>query len=214
MKSGTDQLFLGWKQLLQPLDVESFTIETTFAELVAAYSRRDRYYHNLEHIHAVLSTLSTLRTQAQNWQAVQFAAWLHDVVYDSQAKDNEAKSAEYAHILLSALSVSTNTIATTIRLILNTQHHQAETTDIDSQILLDADLAILSAPPNQYQRYAQAIRQEYAWVPEPDYCRGRQQVLERFLQRPQIYCTPYMQAKLEPLARRNLGRELQALAAP
>nr|WP_290225165.1 hypothetical protein [Trichocoleus desertorum] len=214
MQALTDELFLDWQKLLQQLGIESFTIQSTFAELVAAYSRCDRYYHTLEHIQAVFSTLDTLKSQAQDWQAVKFAAWLHDVVYEPQAKDNEAQSAEYARILLADLSVPSDTIATTVRLILNTQHHQAAATDINSQILLDADLAILGAPPHQYQRYAQAIRQEYAWVPEIDYRRGRQQVLERFLQRPQIYYTPDMQAKLEPLARDNLNRELQALSAP
>src|SRR6476646_8155877 len=105
MKLLIDVLFLDWQQLLQPLGVESCTIQSTFAELFAAYSHCDRYYHTLEHIQSVLNTLNSLKTQAQNWQAVQFAAWLHDVVYDPQAQDNEAKSADYAHILLATLSV-------------------------------------------------------------------------------------------------------------
>jgi hypothetical protein len=32
----TDELFLDWQKLLQPLGVESFTIQSTFAELVAS----------------------------------------------------------------------------------------------------------------------------------------------------------------------------------
>ncbi len=47
MRALTDQLFSGWQQLLQQLGVEPFTIRSTFAELVAAYSQRDRYYHIL-----------------------------------------------------------------------------------------------------------------------------------------------------------------------
>ena len=212
MNQRIEQLSLDWQQLLQPFGVPATTAQTTFAEIVAAYSCPHRYYHNLEHIQSVLNTLKTLKNQAQDWQAVQFTAWLHDVVYDSQAKDNEEKSAEYARILLGNLSVPSAIIATTVRLILNTQHHQAEATDTDGQILLDADLAILGAPFEQYQRYAQAIRHEYAWVTEIDYRQGRQQVLERFLHRPKIYYTPYMQTTLEPLARDNLRRELQTLA--
>jgi predicted metal-dependent HD superfamily phosphohydrolase len=213
MKNLTDELFGNWQQLLQPFEIEQGTVQTTFAAIATAYSSPQRYYHNLEHIQAVLSTISTLQEQAQDWQALKFAAWLHDVVYDPQAKNNEAKSADYARILLANLSVPSVTITNTVRLILNTQHHQAAATDIDSQILLDADLAILGAPADQYQRYAQAIRQEYAWVTEIDYRRGRQQVLERFLQRSKIYYTSNMQTTVEPLARNNLSRELQSLFA-
>jgi predicted metal-dependent HD superfamily phosphohydrolase len=213
MKNLADELFLDWQQLLQPFEIEQGTVQTTFAAIAIAYSSPQRYYHNLEHIQAVLSTVGTLQEQAQDWQAIQFAAWLHDVVYDPQAKNNEAKSADYARILLANLSVPSALITNTVRLILNTQHHQAADTDIDSQILLDADLAILGAPPDQYQRYAQAIRQEYAWVTEIDYRRGRQRVLERFLQRPKIYYTSTMQTTVEPLARNNLSRELQLLSA-
>jgi len=61
MRALTDQLFSGWQQLLQQLGVEPFAIRSTFAELVAAYSRRDRYYHTPEHIHAVLGALNTLK---------------------------------------------------------------------------------------------------------------------------------------------------------
>ncbi len=64
--------------------------------------------------------------------------------------------------------------------------------DYDSQVLLDADLAILATNQVLYGEYAHAIRQEYSWMAEADYITGRQQVLERFLQRSRIYFTPLM----------------------
>jgi predicted metal-dependent HD superfamily phosphohydrolase len=134
------------------------------------------------------------------------AAWFHDAVYDTHAQDNEEKSAELAEMALSELPAET--IAQVRKLILCTKTHQAF--DAESELLLDADLAILSAEPTQYQNYAIAIRQEYRWVSAEDYRIGRSQVLERFLQRDRIYYTPMMQAK-ETIARRNLDTELQNL---
>ena len=78
-------------------------------------------------------------------------------------------------------------------------------------ILLDADLAILGADPDEYARYARAIRQEYAWVPEADYRRGRTTVLQGFLVRARIFRLDRIHERLDAAARRNLRDELAAL---
>ncbi len=53
--------------------------------------------------------------------------------------------------------------------------------------------------------YAQAIRQEYAAVPDELYRPGRRRVLEGFLARPQIYLTERLRALWEAPARANLS---------
>ena len=63
---------------------------------------------------------------------------------------------------------------------------KTEESNTDCHILLDADLAILGAPALDYDSYAQAIRQEYRWVPEASYRTGRRQVLQAFLQRKRV----------------------------
>jgi predicted metal-dependent HD superfamily phosphohydrolase len=205
----TDTLLCHWQNTLQPFDVDKLAAEKAFLKLVTAYSSPHRYYHTLQHIHHVLSTIDTLQIYAKNLAAVQLAAWFHDVVYDTQAQDNEEKSADYAYELLNNLSLPQNAIATVTRLILNTKHHQAAVDDYDSQVLLDADLAILATNSMQYQEYAHAIRHEYAWVSDADYIQGRKKVLEKFLQRQQIYCTPLMFEIAEQSARNNLQQEIQ-----
>ena len=82
--------------------------------------------------------------------------------------------------------------------------------DLAGQTLLDADLAILAADELLYDAYAEAIRREYAWVPEGDYRAGRVRVLERFLARPRIFFTPPM-AEAETRACDNLAREIGRL---
>lgn len=207
----TDTLLCHWQNTLQTFDVDKVAAEKAFRKLHAAYSSPHRYYHTLQHIHHVLSTIDILQIYTHNLAAVQLAAWFHDVVYDTQAQDNEDKSADYACELLSNLSLPENAIATVTHLILNTKYHQAAEDDFDSQVLLDADLAILAANTVQYQEYVHAIRQEYAWVSDADYLQGRKQVLEKFLQRPRIYFTPLMFEFAESSARDNLQREIQNL---
>src|SRR5208283_3893691 len=124
---------------------------------------------------------------------------------------NEEQSARYATRILGDLAISRDTRATVATLILQTKTHSAADEDIDGQVLLDADLAILGTPEAEYDRYTAAIRQEYSWVSESDYRSGRKAILERFLQRERIYRTASMHQKLEASARRNLQREIEAL---
>ncbi|MEH2269915.1 MAG: hypothetical protein V7K68_15995 [Nostoc sp.] len=207
----THILFSNWQHTLQPFGVDQVAAEKAFNPLVVAYSTSGRYYHTLKHIDHVLSTIQILQGYTNNLAAVQLAAWFHDVVYDTEAQDNEKRSADYAWELLSNLGIPESTINTVTRLILNTKDHQAAVDDYDSQVLLDADLAILATNSVQYKEYAHAIRQEYGWVAEAEYITGRQQVLERFLLRSRIYFTPLMSEFAEPSARGNIQGEIQSL---
>lgn len=112
---------------------------------------------------------------------------------------------------MKSLEIDARVITNVTRLILNTKFHQVDTDDIDSQILVDADLAILASPKQKYLTYAEDIRQEYSWISDRDYRLGRRQVLEKFLQRKRIYYINLMFEKLEESARRNLVAEIQSL---
>lgn len=207
----TDILFCSWQHTLSSFEVDQVAAEKAFNLLVEAYSSSDRYYHTLKHIYHVLKTIDNLQAYTRNLANVQFAAWFHDVVYDTKAQNNEEKSADYACELLSNLGIPPSNITAVACLIINTKNHQAAADDFDSQVLLDADLAILAANPVQYREYANSIRQEYAWVSEAEYIVGRAHVLERFLQRQRIYFTTLMFEVGEKPARCNLNAENQYL---
>lgn len=200
-----------WQALLQPFLADPNVSEKVFLALVAAYSSPGRYYHTLAHIRQILLVLAEVKSLAQNFAAIEFAAWFHDAVYHPQAKDNEFQSAELAAIALPLLNVPPPTIDLVKTLIIKTQNHPEEESDLDAQIFLDADLSILAAPTAEYQQYAQNIRQEYAWLEPETYRLGRQQVLERFLQRKKIFLTTKMAEELESRARENLQRELSSI---
>ena len=216
----TDKLFQNWCELLQNFDINQTAAEKTFPQIVDAYSTPNRYYHNLEHIHHVLEVIQTLQSQTEDLETetLQFAAWFHDIVYDSKAKNNEEKSAQYAAEFLLSLSIPSDIIKNVENLILATKNHQPINGDRRSpiltdkrltQILLDADLAILSSNPKEYSKYIYAIRQEYIWVPELEYIAARKQILQNFLQRKNIYFTKLMQQTKDKIARHNLETEIR-----
>lgn len=200
-----------WEQLLQTFEIEHIEAQTTFAALVRAYSSPGRVYHTLEHIQAVLAWIDILCDYTTDLPTLQLAAWFHDCIYDTHAADNEEQSAVYAQNMLTRLALPVPTIQVVSQMILSTKTHTTETDQQDCRILLDADLAILGATVQQYDAYAQAIRQEYGWVPETAFKAGRAQVLQTFLQRVRIYQTEPMHTTLEVPARENISRELASL---
>jgi predicted metal-dependent HD superfamily phosphohydrolase len=194
-----DWLRQAWHDLLSAWSVDSILAEQALEDVVQHYSGPGRFYHTLDHIQNVLETVETLRAHAANLNAVKLAAWLHDVIYDSKASDNEERSARYAERLCEKLSIPDGRLVAA--LILKTKTHDGD--DADSQVLTDADLAILAETESVYRRYAEQIRQEYAWVPEPEYRAGRRRILEHFLNKSRIY---HFLSSLEDRARRNICR--------
>jgi predicted metal-dependent HD superfamily phosphohydrolase len=199
-----------WHELLGPFGVPGSLCQNTFEDLAARYGAPDRFYHNLHHLTDVLDVIDRLHHLAADPAAVRLAAWFHDAVYDSRAKDNEEKSAALAEDVLRRLGLPEPAVSAAKRLVLLTKGHEADD-DPDGQVLLDSDLAILGAPAMRYDEYARAIRQEYAWVPENDFRVGRRRVLQSFLERPHIYHTEPMRRTHAAAARANLRREIESL---
>src|ERR1700677_1678885 len=85
-----------WHGLLRTWSVDPVQADRTFDDIRRAYSGSGRFYHTLAHVLAVLGTVDKLASFAGNVNAVKLAAWLHDVIYDSKASNNEERSAEYA----------------------------------------------------------------------------------------------------------------------
>jgi predicted metal-dependent HD superfamily phosphohydrolase len=195
-----------WYDLLVAWGVDRMLGAAAFEDICKHYSTPGRFYHTLDHIGAMLVTVDSLASFAQNLNTVKLAVWLHDLIYDSRASDNEVRSAEYAEECCSKLAIPVHQLVSF--LILKTKTHEAGG-DPDAQVLLDADLAILGASELPYCIYADQIRMEYAWVPEPDYRKGRRQFLEGFLARPRIF---HLLIHLEESARRNMAGEITRLS--
>lgn len=184
---------------------------TRWQTLRDAYTEPARHYHNLGHIRALLGWAAENRAHLQDYDAVRFAIWFHDVVYDTRRGDNEERSAALAVQALQGIRISKPVIHAVETMILATKAHQLGELSGDAAWFLDFDLAILGSPPEFYQAYSQAIRREYSWVPGLLFRRKRRQVLESFLQREQLFFTAEMRDRLETQARRNLQEELQQL---
>ena len=181
-----------------------------YALIAAAYGEPHRRYHTLDHIGRLLALCHTVRGRLAAADAAELALWLHDVVYDPRATDNEEKSAAFARQTLQAGAVSPEVAELTAGMILATKH-AAPPEDPDACYVVDVDLSILGAPPAEFDRYEAQIREEHSFNSEVEFRKRRARILKAFLDRPRIFLTPEF-AAFEAPARANLARSLKRLA--
>lgn len=194
-----------FQELCHRVGVADPAATTVFAALVRHYSEDHRRYHNLAHIDRMLGWLDIV---GENLDAIELAIWFHDVIYDPLGTDNEDKSARFFRDGLGR-SLPSSLADAVERLILATDLKRARSGRDDENLMIDIDLSILGASPGDYAAYRDAIRSEYAVVPEESFRAGRGAILRHFLSQP-IYHTQSFQ-QLEPQARRNMQQELASL---
>ncbi|WP_410814522.1 metal-dependent phosphohydrolase [Micromonospora sp. 067-2] len=183
--------------------------------LLARWREAHRQYHTVAHLRAVLDVVDRHAELADHADLVRLAAWCHDAVYDPRGAGdaNERDSATLAGSVLAELGVPASALAEVRRLVLLTAGHVVARGDRNGGLLCDADLAVLAAPRATYDRYAAAIRREYAHVPEPVFRVGRAAVLTGLLALPALFRLPPLSQRWERPARDNLRRELATLTA-
>ncbi|MEU6552998.1 hypothetical protein ABZ915_22330 [Streptomyces sp. NPDC046915] len=180
--------------------------------LLARWQEPQRHYHTLTHLTAVLDHVDVLEEYAGDPDVVRLAAWFHDAVYLPERSENEERSARLAERALPEAGVPEGKTAEVARLVRLTVTHDPGDEDRDGQVLCDADLAVLAAPPSAYAAYTAAVREEYHFVPNDAFRAGRAAILRQLLELPRLFRTPYGQEKWEATARYNLAGELEMLS--
>ena len=182
----------------------------TFAQLVKAYSEKQRFYHTAEHISACLYHLDKVSDQAEKVTEIELALWFHDAVYQPLSSTNERDSANLAVEFLHSNGAHDDVIDRINNLIMCTVHGSPINTD-DEKLLVDIDLSILGAERFVFEEYETNIRKEYKLVPSPIYKRKRKKILNMFLSKNAIYSTHYFYDNYEQIARDNLAYAISLL---
>ena len=177
--------------------------EAIRAGLRQRYAEPHRRYHDLRHLGEVLDGVDALAEEADDVDAVRWAAWYHDAVYETGADDNEDRSARLAESELAGLPA----VAEVARLVRLTATHKPPPGDRNGAVLCDADLRILAADGRRYAEYVADVRAEYAAVDDTAFARGRAAVLEALLDGP-LFHTQTARRLWEVTARANVTAEI------
>jgi len=181
--------------------------EALWSRLSALYQEPHRHYHNLTHIAASLEELDATGEETPELEG---AIWFHDVIYDPTQSDNEEASIVWFENATAGW-LGSETRSVIARLISATDFRSPRSENADEALMVDIDLAILSADWIAYDAYRRSVRREYEHVPEDAFRAGRAKVMASFLQQP-IYRTPFY-AERETEAHANISRELDELAS-
>jgi predicted metal-dependent HD superfamily phosphohydrolase len=181
-------------------------------DLLRRYAEPHRRYHTVNHLHHVLVMIDEL-AENQDLLLVRLAAWFHDAVYAVPAGQlsNEEASARLAIRTLGRAGLEQEDLNQVARLVRLTETHVPGSRDPEGELLCDADLAILAAPPDAYARYVEQVRAEYAAVPEPQFLAGRLAALTELADR-EIFRTTGGR-RLTAAARDNLEAEMRTITA-
>lgn len=197
-----------WNDLLKDYDSDRQVSRLLIEEIISAYSESHRYYHTLSHLSQLFKEMDLCEavTSEMLW-----AVWYHDFVYKPGSKENEKKSAIQAEKSMQKLGVTQSSINKVVALILATETHQIEADDIETQIFLDADMAIIGSDEVSYRKYCKAIRREHSNIPSFLFKRGRKKFLLSVLKKKVIFKSSFFNKKYEIMARKNIESEIRFL---
>lgn len=181
-----------------------------FKQLANMYSANWRSYHNLDHISSSLEYFDACKSQAEFADAIEFAIWFHDCIYEVGADDNEARSRDWfiaqtnpylPPALLDAVDV----------LIMDTMHNAVPDTN-DGKLIADIDLTSFALPWDEYLKDSAAVRGELTHLDDPAALKEKIHFLENLVGGDQIYYSGYYLKHFEQKARDNVHKHLKLLA--
>ena len=182
----------------------------------SAYGGAARRYHNLDHLVHGLTEIDVWAANTganpQDAATLKKAFWFHDAVYGAARGSVSDEEASAQMWLGSGLDAEAASVADLVRA---TDHFQENTIGHGlKHAMLGADLAILGQEDEVYDTYAQAIRAEYAHVPEPVYIVNRRKALahlHRKAETGELYRDGHFAERYNDRAKINLAREIAAL---
>ncbi|MBI1286250.1 MAG: hypothetical protein GC178_01615 [Flavobacteriales bacterium] len=210
-----DRIEKTWFQLTKSYNSDPRSAQKWFDKIVGDLTAPDRHYHNLSHVEHLLLLIEKHEAEISNQEALQLAAFFHDLIYIAGSSSNERHSADQAILAMAELGIPKETRASVVRMILATKLHKVEAKDESPDLLLflDMDLAVLGSAGSQYDAYCKAVELEFQSCPKFMYKRGRERFLKATLSQPFIYRTATFRTELEVAARTNLSRELATIGS-
>lgn len=205
-------------------EIENFVKVNFWWDFINRQYDLNRFYHNIDHINECLECLDefwfekVLGNQRKK-DIVEFAIWFHDIIYDNHKKDNEEKSANQAILILEDLGLANEktdsdcvgTIREWMQRLIMATCHNEEVEGTFEELISDIDMMILGSSNKKYDKYAEQVRKEYAWILETEWKTARTMFLVKLLNSKRIFYSQYFYELYEEKAKENISIEIKKL---
>lgn len=183
-----------------------------FDRLHAAWTAKDRRYHDLRHLTACLHELDAARAEAPTADLVELALWYHDAVYQPGARDCEQRSADLLTRDAAVLALPADTVRRAADLVRATAHAHgaAEEGDPAVDLIVDIDLSILGRDIFAFMDFEYGVEEEFAATPTMVFRIARGRFLASLLAAPRIFRSAGFRARYERRAREQIGALLSS----
>ena len=176
------------------------------------YSERHRYYHVFIHIEYGFALLDEYRHLAENFDAVELAWFLHDIIYRTKKKSpsalsDEERSANYSNRVIWYAGLADDFRFTVLELILASVRDPNATLTRDQMLLVDIDWSVLGLPWEVYRVYVAKVRREYPQYTDEEFRIGRAKWV-RMNQRERHFYLDEFNWRFNVQAQQNLAYEL------
>ncbi len=207
-----------------------FGTPAVWPRIEQAYREPQRFYHTLAHLAELFAHLAPF-PDVPHRQAIELAVWAHDVVYATSLPDyadNEARSAQWLDAATAEscsaawLAEHAEALGLARAFVIATRTHRLPDSLIGdasarhaAELFLDADLAILAAPPERLLAYDRDIAREWGQAPEAPseaFRHGRHQALVQLRAQAPLFVSAEF-APLTAAAHANLDRLIARHAA-
>ena len=167
-----------------------------------------------------MARIDEIASTAHDPEVLRVALWYQGAVLNrsfdvfqrgTDSDEQEFSALYHARSRMETLGLNEDVISRIQELMMALFTHRADPSDMDAQVLIDADLGMLAASPQDFKRFRESLREECPDLCDTDYVRARLLAIKKILAREQIFHSPLALA-WEETARANLEAESAKLA--
>ena len=195
-------------------------LEAEARDLISRWNAKGRVLHNTRHLIKTLARIDEIASTAHDPDVLRVALWYQGAVLNrsfdvfqrgTDSDEQEFSALYHARSRMETLGLSEDVISRVQELMMALFTHRADPSDMDAQVLIDADLGMLAVSPQDFKRFRESLREECPDLCDTDYVRARRLAIKKILAREQIFHSPLALA-WEETARANLEAESAKLA--
>ena len=195
-------------------------LEAEARDLISRWNAKGRILHNTRHLIKTLARIDEIASTAHDPDVLRVALWYQGAVLNrsfdvfqrgTNSDEQEFSALYHARSRMETLGLSEDVISRVQELMMALFTHRADPSDMDAQVLIDADLGMLAVSPQDFKRFRESLREECPDLCDTDYVRARRLAIKKILAREQIFHSPLALA-WEETARANLDAESAKLA--